>query len=89
MFSMFLIYVKISIGTNFKLVETLQNFIILSIGSILGLISVILFFIINHLTMKSLTPLLRKRITQTIIILLLCLLVHQIHQILEFDLDII
>ncbi len=86
---MFLIYLEIGKTTNLKLVETLQNFIIISIGSILGLISVLLFFTINHLTIKHITPLLRKRITQTIIILFLCLLVHKMHLFLEFDLDII
>lgn len=88
---MFLVYLEIDGRPNSKLAGSLHDFIILTVGTILGLIAATLFFLLNYFLLKKSksTFLENKTVLQIVLLILSCLIVHEIHQILEFDLDIL
>lgn len=89
-FSSYLIYLKIGGRPNSKLAGSLHDFIILTVGTILGLIAATLFFLMNYyFVFKKSVFGIHKTLLQITLLLLSCLIVHKIHQILEFDLDIL
>lgn len=90
-FSMYLVYLEIDGRPNSKLAGLFHDFIILTVGTILGLIAATLFFLLNYSLLKKSksTFLENKTVLQIVLLILSCLIVHEIHQILEFDLDIL
>ena len=88
-FSMYLIYLEIGGRPNSKLVGSLYDFIILAVGTILGLIAATLFLLLNYFLLKKSIFFVNKTVLQIVLLILSCLIVHEIHQILEFDLDIL
>ena len=86
---MYLVYLEIGGRPNSKLAGSLHDFIILTVGTVLGLIAATLFFLLNYFLLKKSTFLVNKTALQIVLLILSCLIVHEIHQILEFDLDIL
>ncbi|VXB62360.1 conserved hypothetical protein [Flavobacterium sp. 9AF] len=87
---MFLIYLKIGGRPNSNLAGSFHDFIILTVGTILGIIAATLFFLVNYyFVIKKNASGVNKIGLQIVLLLLSCLIVHEIHHILEFDLDII
>ncbi|NHN26836.1 hypothetical protein FIA58_014215 [Flavobacterium jejuense] len=88
--SMLQIHLEIGSRPNSKFAGSLHDFIIISIGTVLGLITAILFFIINHFGLKSKIKELWKMIAiQIITLVIISLIIHKIHYFLEFGLDVI
>lgn len=75
---------------NSPFVNWIHDYIIISFGIILGLISVGLFFIINHFGIKNkIKESWKLVIIQLIVLAVISFLVNKIHYILEFNLDVI
>ena len=88
--SMFQVNLDIGSRPDSKFDGSLHDFVIISIGSILGLITAIVFFIIHHFELKRKVKEPWKLIViQIITLVVTSLIVHKIHFLLEFDLDII
>ena len=88
--SMFQIYLEIGSRPNSKLAGSLHDFIIISVGTILGLITAIPFFIINHFVLKrQIKEPWKLIVIQIITLVVTSLIVHKIHYFLEFDIDLI
>lgn len=88
-FSTSLIYLKFSERNYSKLAESIHYIISLIVGSILGIIATTLFLLVKYFILKKNTSILNTIVLQIVLLILSCLIVHEIHQILEFDLDIL
>lgn len=83
-------YLELGMRPNSPFVSWIHDYIIILFGIILGLISVGLFFIINHFGIKNkVNEFWKLVIIQLIVLVVISFLVNKIHYILEFNLDVI
>lgn len=83
-------YIELGKRPNSEFIAGIHNYIIILFGIILGLISALVFFLINYISIKNKTNNPSKStLIQLLTLAIITILVNKFHHILEFDLDFI